>query len=136
MIFKRRCVIAKGQLDIAPLIDCVLLLLLFFMLSSSMISPTAIKVNLPASGAATAQKGRSVRIAIDKSGAVFWQGKAVVMEELEERIAKLATVEPDTLVVLDADREVNHGRVVRVMSLAHKHGLTRLAIAAVKEKKR
>jgi biopolymer transport protein ExbD len=134
MIFKRRCEIARGQLDIAPLIDCVLLLLLFFMLSSSMILPTVLRVSLPQSSAAAIEQGRAIRVTIDKSGALYWQGEGVTQEALGENIARLAAVAPDTLLVLDADREVSHGRVVTVMSLARAHGLTRLAIAATRER--
>lgn len=134
MNFKRRCEIARGKLDIAPLIDVVLLLLIFFMLSSSMIMPTALKVNLPRSQAASAQAGRTVRIMVDRDGGLYWQGRAVTKDGLAERMERLAGSEPETLVVLDADRDASHGAVVEVMSMAYAHGLRRFAIAAVKEK--
>jgi biopolymer transport protein ExbD len=133
MLFKRRCEIARGKLDIAPLIDVVLLLLIFFMLSSSMILPSALKINLPQSSVAGPQAGRKIRITINKEGEISWQGKRVQMEVLERRLLKLAAFDRGALVLLEADRDVSHGRVVEVMSLAHKFGLNRLAIAAVQQ---
>ena len=129
MIFKRRCEIAKGKLDIAPMIDVVLLLLIFFMLSSSMILPMALKLNLPRTAASSAQRGKRIRVTIDRSGALFWQGARVEVAELENRLAELSATERETLIVLEADRDVAHGRVVEVMGMARTHGLTRLAIA-------
>ena len=134
MIFKRRCEIAKGKLDIAPLIDVVLLLLIFFMLSSSMIMPSALKVNLPRSSAARPRRGRKVTVSINREGRIFWQGKAVDIEGAGKRFAEIAATDPDMTVVIEADRDSRHGRVVEVMSLARSHGLTHLAIAAVREK--
>ncbi|MDD5555906.1 MAG: biopolymer transporter ExbD [bacterium] len=130
MIFKRRCKIERGKLDIAPLIDVVLLLLIFFMLSSSMVLQTAFRIDLPRSPAAAVQGGRTVKLTIDRSGRLFWQGKRVEREELDRKMADLAAAEPGTLVVLDADRGVRHGDVVGVMGMAHARGLRRLAIAA------
>jgi biopolymer transport protein ExbD len=133
MLFKRRCEIARGKLDIAPLIDVVLLLLIFFMLSSSMILPSALKVNLPQSSVASPQAGRKIRITINREGEISWQGKRVQMEELERRLLKLAAFDRGALILLEADRDVRHGRVVEIMSLAHKFGLNKLAIAAVQQ---
>ncbi len=133
MIFKQHCEIAKGKLDIAPLIDVVLLLLIFFMLSSSMILPSALKINLPKSSVAKPQTGRKLSVKINREGAISWQGKPVGIEELEKRFVKLAALNQQALIVLEADRDVNHGRVVEVMSLAHKYGLRRLAIAAQRQ---
>jgi biopolymer transport protein ExbD len=130
MIFKRHCTIARGKLDIAPLIDVVLLLLIFFMLSSSMIQPTGLSVNLPASEVASMQPGDKVRIAIDESGALLWRGNPVEKAELEKRLEMLFAAEPETLIILEADKEVSHGSVVEVMSLIRLKGLKRLAIAA------
>ena len=130
MIFKRRCEIARGKLDIAPLIDVVLLLLIFFMLSSSMILPSALKVNLPRSSVARPRRGRKVTVSISREGTIYWQGKPVDIGEAGKRFAELGATDPEITVVIEADRAALHGRVVEVMSLARSHGLSRLAIAA------
>ena len=104
------------------------------MLSSSMILPSALKINLPKSSGAGFQSGRRIRLKIDKDGEIAWEGKPLAFEELEEKLAKLATTDRETLILIEADRDVRHGRVVEVMSLANKYDLRKLAIAAEREK--
>ena len=135
MIFKRHCQIAKGKLDIAPLIDVVLLLLIFFMLSSSMILPTALKVTLPKTGAARAHRGRRIRLTIDRGGALYWQDARVDEHALEKKLEELSATESGTLIVLEADRDVPHGRVVEILGLVREHGLSKIAIAAARPAK-
>jgi biopolymer transport protein ExbD len=124
-----------AEINITPLTDIFLVLLIIFMVTTTAIAESGqdkggFKVNLP-----KGQKGEATQIAKDVSVAVLQDGRAViggkVMEdaELEATFQASAKLSADTVVMVQADEGVPHGRVVAVMELARKAGLSRLAIA-------
>ena len=132
MRFKRKSGLEKGGLDIAPLVDMVFLLLIFFMLTSSFINPTGIEVKLPGSTVATAQEKADPVVSIKASGELFWNNLEVSSRELQSLLAAEHGIDPSRAIVIRADREVTHGVVVEIMSLAREAGWERLAISAQK----
>ena len=122
---------APVLLDLTPLIDVVFLLLIFFMVSTTFVQDAAgLKIDLPRSDnrdAIDAKQDVSIRVAAD--GSVFVDDAGVTLESLREHLAAAAKKNPETMVVLEADQAVDHGRVVEVLDLARDLGLTRFAIA-------
>jgi biopolymer transport protein ExbD len=122
--------------DITPLIDVVLLLVIFFMLTTTFIGAPAIKVNLPASSAKEISKEpKEVKVTITKDGKIYvdreagGSGDPISLKELEKLLIKVARENPDTMVIIRADENTTHGTVVAVMDLAKTSGLNKLAIA-------
>ncbi len=134
MKFKRKTSLEKGRLDITPLIDVVLLLLIFFMLTSSFISQAAIRIDLPPAAAAEPQDKESLVVSITEEGELYVDEEPVTWEAFEERLVTGLALEPDRVLVLKADQSVRHGKVVEVMSRARELGWRRLAIAALPER--
>ena len=130
MRFKRKSGLEKGRLDIAPLVDVVLLLLIFFMLTSSFINPAGIEVKLPGSTVATVQEKDDPVISITAVGELFWNNVEVSFRELQSLLTSEYGIDPSRAIVIRADREVAHGVVVEIMSLAREAGWERLAISA------
>ncbi|NPA24977.1 MAG: biopolymer transporter ExbD [Deltaproteobacteria bacterium] len=124
------------QLDMTPLIDVVFLLLIFFMLSTSLSVNPGIKVDLPKASAEQVKKKKiTLRVAIEASGRIYLEGKKLSLEELKKHFLKTAKKsDGDALVVIEADRKVYHGLVVKVMDAAKTSGLNKLAIATSPEK--
>lgn len=119
-----------AQLDITPIVDTVFNLMIFFALSLNFISIPGIPVNLPrASSFAEAQQKKEVTVALTRDDGLFVNGHAVTMAALADELKQQAAAAPDTLVVISADADARHGRVVEVMDLARTAGLARLAIA-------
>ncbi len=118
-------------LDLTPLIDVVFLLLIFFMVSTTFVQDAAgLKIDLPRSDnrdLIEASDDVSVRLGAD--GSVFVDDEGMTLETLRERLSSAARRDPETMVVLEADQAVDHGRVVEVLDLARDLGLTRFAIA-------
>jgi len=122
------------RVDVTPLIDIVFQLVLFFMVSTTFVTSPGIKVNLPRSSAETLlQEQEDLHIWMTDAGAVFVDKKSVDFEALETILSSRAVQDPSTLVIIEADTEVEHGRVVGVMDLARSVGLERLAIATEPE---
>lgn len=118
------------QLDVTPLVDVVFLLLIFFMLSTTLSVNPGIKVDLPKASAQQVKRKKStVRIAIESSGRMYADGKKINFNTLNDLFSGLAKKDPETLVIIEADKKVFHGVVVKVMDAAKISGLNKLAIA-------
>jgi biopolymer transport protein ExbD len=124
-----------ADINITPLTDIFLVLLIIFMVTTTAIAEAGgqnggIKVQLPKGGQANAVKEvHDLAIAVLSDGRVVVGGKVVDEAALREVLAKAHAENPDTLVLVQADEGVIHGRVVAVMDLARRQGLPRLAIA-------
>jgi biopolymer transport protein TolR len=126
---------AFNDINITPLTDIFLVLLIIFMVTSSVIVNTSngaksgLKVNLPQGGSAdVAMQASDMSIAILSDGRLVVGGDVVSSEELTKAFAEAKTKHPDTMVIVQADEGVPHGKVVEVMEMAKAAGLSQLAI--------
>lgn len=122
--------IDRGRMDITPLIDVVLLLLLFFMLSSSFVIHSGINVRLPESEATRQQLESKLTVTITREAKIYLAEEVLDLDSFGERMNLTAREAPETVVVINADRDVKHGIVVKVMGLIKKSGIERMAIAS------
>lgn len=137
MRFLRRGNEEDLKLDLTPLVDCVLQLIIFFMLTSAFVALTGVKVSLPkATPEAIKHQREELQISITREGKIFLEKREVSFEGLREVFASRARRAPETLVVINADRECQHGLVVEVLDLAKTSGLKNLAIATLPKPKR
>ena len=119
----------ETRVDVTPLIDIIFQLVLFFMVSTTFITAPGIQVDLPRSSAQEIlQDSSDVNIWMTNQGEVFVDEAPVNWAALDAKLSA-ASADPQTLVIIKADTDVEHGRVVRVMDLARSKGLNRLAIA-------
>lgn len=126
-----------AEINITPLTDIFLVLLIIFMVTSSVIvqsgvsGQTGVHVTLPKGSPTDAHTAlpQSLAIAILSDGRVVVGGKVVTDDELKARLAEAHGRDAETTVVVQADSGVTHGKVVAVMELARAAGLDRLAIA-------
>jgi biopolymer transport protein ExbD len=116
--------------SIAPLIDIVFLLLIFFMLTSHFDIISGIDIKLPdISERGSDQSVDTMTVSLDKTGNCYLQKKKVTLKDLYLIIEELAKEKKINL-ILNADRDVTHGHVVRIMDLAKKAGINSIVIAA------
>ena len=118
------------RVDLTPLIDIIFQLVLFFMVSTTFISAPGFKVELPrASSDMMVREQDDLQIWMTNEGGIFVDREPVDFEGLIQILGAQARTDPSTLVVIKADMEVGHGKVVTLMDLARSAGLNRLAIA-------
>ena len=125
-----------SEINITPLTDIFLVLLIIFMVGSSIVveqaqgGGTGVRVDLPKGAAKELQaQPRDFPVAVLKDGTVVTEGKAIDLGALKERFTRLLNEAPDAQVIIQADTGVSHGRVVEVMEVAKLVGIQRLAIA-------
>jgi biopolymer transport protein ExbD len=116
--------------SIAPLIDIVFLLLIFFMLTSHIEIMPGVDIKLPdISERGSDTSIENIVIALDKAGNCYLNKEKIGYKDLYLRFIEAARLKKTNL-ILQADRDVRHGYVVRVMDLAKKAGITSIVIAA------
>ena len=119
----------RVALDLTPLIDVVLMLVLFFMLTTTFVLSPGVQVDLPQGSSLQQQRESDALITITKDGAVYFQDAQVSLETLQAVLQRAQSQQPRLRVVIKADTLVQHGRVVEVMDMAKLVGIERLAIA-------
>ncbi len=121
---------ADVVVDVTPLIDIIFQLVLFFMVSTTFVTSPGIEVDLPRSSSDTILRDKDdINLWVTSDGAVYLDDAPVDWSTLQGALGSAAQVNPATLIIIKADRDVDHGRVVAVMDLARGLGLNRLAIA-------
>jgi len=129
MKFRRHTKLEYGleQIDIAPLIDVIFQLLIFFMLSSSFTFQTGIKVSLPKAVTSDAIKEENLIITITRENVIYLNGKVSTMEELRHQLSKAA--DNGRALLIKADRRASVGRIVDVWDLCRNLGIEKINIA-------
>ena len=116
----------KSAIDLAPVVDVVFNLLIFFALTLNFAISSGIKVNLPkASGEIVEVK--DVNINISKDGKIYFNDRMLPSTEaIEGELKKIS--DKDTLIIIRADSQTMHGPVVKTMDLAKINGFSKIAI--------
>lgn len=127
MRFKRKIFLEKGRLDIAPLIDVVFLLLIFFMLTSSFVFQPGIRVNLPKAVTSEVLHKELLVVAISGENEVFINERPVSYDELVSRITVAARDEQPLLI--KADKESNLGKAIEVWDICRQMEVRQINIA-------
>ena len=119
------------RLGIAPLIDIIFLLLIFFMVTSHFDVASGVRIRLPKMAKKIFnQEEDKITLVINKSGGIYLKGKRVEMKILRKRLKNLVKDKDLVHLILQADKDVKHGRVVQVMDLAKSAGVHSIIIAA------
>lgn len=123
------------RVEMIPLIDMFFLLLVFFMFGLFYMSmQQGLTVDLPsAASAASTQEPEAVTITLTAEGRLLLNQDPVTVEALAARLRASTARERQALVILNADRQVPHGRVVRVLDAVRQAGRTRVSFQAEPE---
>ena len=115
------------NVDLSSMIDCVFILLIFFIVSTVFVEETGVNVNKPDVGGASALEKNSILLAVTAEDKVFYGGESVGVQGVIGKIKPLLTETPDMSVIIQGDKDSTHGIVQQV------HGQALLA-GAMKDK--
>lgn len=110
-------------IDMAPLIDVVFLLLIFFMLTSSFTSPS-LPLNLPGASAEGSEPREALTVSVAEDGAIAIDGEVVSLDAFEETLQTRLAAFPDKSVNFRGDRTIDYGIFVDLMDRARRTGAT------------
>ena len=118
------------KFDLTPLVDVVFQLLIFFMLTTTFINvESGVKVDLPSGDFAAVKEQMNIVVTITENNVIYINNHLIDPNSLAERLQEEIKGNSNPLVVLEADQNITHGKVVRVMDLIKKGGAERIAIA-------
>lgn len=116
-----------SEINITPLVDVVLVILVIFMITAPVMYQSAIKVQLPKAASGEKADQSPLNFTLTPDGQVSWNNEKLSWPQLEEKL-KSFTPEKDQPAMISADESTPHGTVVRLMDLLRVHGLFRFAL--------
>ena len=120
-------------INVTPLVDVCLVLLVILMVASTYIVAQTLKVQLPKAHATDGMADKPSRVQLLKDGRLRWNDDDVNDATLNAKIKEAVAKDPEMSLVVSADKEVQHGNVVHVMDLAKMAGVTKFAINVMQE---
>jgi len=120
----------KARIEIIPMIDTMFFLLVFFMIATlAMTLQRGMPVNLPTANSTTDTVKEQVSLTLTKDGILYYNKEPIALHELEMRLSAVRQADPDPTVVINADEQISHGRVIEVMDHVRLSGISNMAIA-------
>ncbi|MGB7441006.1 MAG: biopolymer transporter ExbD [Coleofasciculaceae cyanobacterium] len=122
------------QINIVPMIDVIFSILAFFIISTLYLtSSEGLPVNLPSASTAQSQRSTELTVTIKSNGQLALNREPIELDALEAAVRSFVEPNSSTLVIINADQKVEHGRVVSVMDRLRRVDRAKLAIAARKQ---
>jgi len=125
--FSRRDRTVLSEINVVPLVDVMLVLLVIFMVTAPLLQQ-GIEVNLPRETTEQAEVEESSVVTVTKKGNIYYNQRLISLLDLQRHMEILATRNRDAEVYLRADEEVPYGAVVKVMSRIKRAGIERLGM--------
>ncbi len=123
-----------SEINVTPLVDVMLVLLIVFIVTAPLLAPQALKINLPKTqSVATQSKPRAALMTIDAQGKVTMEKQPVNDEQLAGLLQQHAA-DPEYQLQIEADQAVSYGRVAALMAIAQRNGVARLSFMTVTSK--
>jgi biopolymer transport protein TolR len=123
---RRRGIIA--EINVTPLVDIMLVLLIIFMLTAHLIARQAIQIDLPHASQSTTAKPTPLSITMTAEGAIYLGDKPVTTDALRAAIKAAVDKDPSVLVLIAGAKMVSYGRIVWVLDLVQSLGVTQFAV--------
>lgn len=119
---------AISGINVTPLVDVVMVLLIILMVSSTYIVAQTLKVQLPKARATDGTADNPTKVELLKDGTLRFNDETVSDAQLESKVKAAVAADPEMSLVVSADKQVQHGNVVRVLDIAKVSGVTKFAI--------
>lgn len=121
-----------SDINITPMVDIILVLLVIFMVTANFLKKESININLPKVAAADPNIKESKQVAVTRDGKLFLEGNLVTEQALSNEIKREAKYRPNMRVTLSADENLSYGSVSKLMGLLRNCGVTRIALSVKK----
>lgn len=116
------------QIDIAPLIDMIFQLLIFFMLTSSFVIQPGIKINLPSASTSQAIKIENIEIVVSGENIIYVNARVMTTQQLKAMLQRISQDKGHS-VLIKADKRASLGRVVEIWDMCRDLGIAQINIA-------
>ena len=122
---------SEVAVDISPLIDCVFILLIFFIVTTTFVEETGVEVDKPQAASSVQLEKTSIMIAITQNGEIVYGGNEIGIAGIRPLVKRMMQKE-EVPVIIQADQNVMSGLLVRVIDEAKLAGAVKVSIATLK----
>ena len=126
---------AITDINVTPMVDIMMVLLIIFMVTATYITRNAIEVQLPEAASGSDVPITTLAVVVKSDGSLVLNGEATSLVQLRTTVTDIVASNPDVQAVIDGDQAVNYGRVMEVIDTLRTLGVKRFA-AAVQRKNR
>ena len=117
-----------ADINITPMVDIMLVLLIIFMLTANIINNPSIEVNLPEAATGEGTEPTILSLTLSQDGTLFLNGAPTDEQALRSYLPELAKSDPKAQAIIAADKEVSHGDVIKLIDLIRQLGIFRFAL--------
>ncbi|MEY5031607.1 MAG: hypothetical protein RL354_638 [Planctomycetota bacterium] len=121
-------------IDLSPMLDCVFILLIFFIVTTTFVDETGVEVDKPQAASAAQLEKTSIMIALTKKGEVVYGGREIGINGVQPLVKRMIAKE-DVPVIVQADKEAPAGLLVRIIDESKLAGATKVSIASARNQK-
>ena len=122
-------------INVTPLVDIMLVLLIIFMVTTPIIMKPSININLPKAASGDESTPTQLNLAVSAKGEIQLNGTTVEEAALTGQVQAVLAKNPDAQAVIAADKDVPHGKVIAVIDAVKSAGVTKFAISIDKKQK-
>lgn len=120
----------EPEINMAPLIDMVFILLIFFLVTTSFVRQSGVKVDRPRAATAAVRQKQAFMVGLDRTGRIFVDHRQVGLESVRGLVERYLAGEPGGAVIIAADKKSRTGRVIQVLDQCRLAGAKDVAVAA------
>jgi biopolymer transport protein ExbD len=118
------------EVNMAPLIDMVFILLIFFLVTTSFVRESGVDIQRPAAATAVSRENASILIGVTADNRIFMENREMDLDTLQLNVERALAENPEGIVVVVADRNSSTGTAVRVMDTCRLAGAANVSLAA------
>jgi len=127
---RRRSARAVSDINVTPLVDVMLVLLVVFMVTAPMMT-IAVPIDLPKTNANTVNQDKEpLIVSVSAEGRVYIQDKAFRVDEVVPKLKAITGVNPDTRIFVRGDKSLAYGKIMEIMGLISAAGFSKVALVA------
>jgi len=130
---KQESVEAEATIEMAPLIDIVFILLIFFMVTTTFVKDMKLELERPKANSAIAASSKAIRLFIDRNGDTYMDGEPVRLWLIQSKLRDALSTSSNKIILVVTDEGVPAGRLVEVVDQARLAGAESVGVATKKE---
>ncbi|MFT5312602.1 MAG: biopolymer transport protein ExbD [Paraglaciecola sp.] len=118
-----------AEIDMTPMLDIVFIMLIFFIVTTVFVKEAGIEVNKPGASQSIMPKNANIFIAITEDGDVWMDKREIDIDSVRANLERLMAEQPSDVLIIQADKNTDHGVVIDVMDQIKAAGIDRISIA-------
>ena len=116
------------QINVVPLVDIILVVLIIFMITANLIAKQSLKVELPEAATGEAAESTTLALTLDVDGNLYLNGVPTAEADLLAYLPTVVATDPKAQAIIAAHKDRSHGEVVRLIDLIRQHGIYKFAL--------